>query len=269
TRLPCKLYSRVPGYLSQLIRCEQGRGTWVCGLVFAVCGWGIAIRVTTNHKLQTRKPAVSLTAKPASNKNKSLSLGKGDPVMFVLRPSSSFGAAPVRPIEADAAPAAPVLAEPIGEPNGKPYIDEGLPVPEGYGVDIVRALLQDPFRVFIYWDVRPKSLEGLTRIFPEAEAAEFRTTLKLRDMDGGQEALFPVSARGRYWMMVFPARTYEFEIGVRSPRHGYISLARSNQVTTPRGTVSPELAPEPEYQLTAPQFIDVLQASGFAPEQAM
>ena len=190
--------------------------------------------------------------------------------MFVLRPSSSFGAVPVKPLEPDA-PAAAVspLVEPIGEPGGKPYIDEGLPVPDDYGVDIVRALLQDPFRVFIYWDVRPKSLEGLTKIFSEAEAAEFRTTLKLRDMDNGNEALFPVGARGRYWMMVFPDRTYEFEIGVRSPRHGYISLARSNRITTPRGTVSPEVSPEPEYRLTPPEFMDVLQAAGFAPQQAM
>ena len=186
--------------------------------------------------------------------------------MFVLRPSSSFGAAPVKPIEPDQ-PAAQLL--PVEEPPDKPYIDEGLPVPESYGVDIIRALLQDPFRIFIYWEVRPESLKGLTKIFSEAEAAEFRPTLKLRDLDGSQEAFFEVGARGRYWMMVFPDRTYEFEMGVRSPKHGYISLVRSNQVHTPRGTVSPTVAPEPEYKMTTPEFIDVLQASGFAPEQAM
>ncbi|MFL6213558.1 MAG: DUF4912 domain-containing protein [Blastocatellia bacterium] len=186
--------------------------------------------------------------------------------MFVLRPASSFGAAPVKPIEPDQPAAHPIAAE---EPNDQPYIDEGLPVPEGYGVDIIRALLQDPFHIFIYWEVRPESLTGLTRIFSEAEAAEFRTTLKLREMDGSQEAFFEVGPHGRYWMMVFPDRTYEFEIGVRSPVYGYISLARSNQVRTPRGTVSPTPAPEPEYKMTPPEFIDVLQASGFGPEQAM
>jgi Domain of unknown function (DUF4912) len=186
--------------------------------------------------------------------------------MFVLRPSSSFGAAPVKPIEPDQ-PAAQLI--PVEEPTDKPYIDEGLPVPESYGVDIIRALLQDPFRIFIYWEVRPESLKGLTKIFSEAEAAEFRPTLKLRDMDSGHESFFEVGARGRYWMMVFPDRTYEFEMGVRSPKHGYISLVRSNQVRTPRGTVSPVVDPEPEYKMTTPEFIDVLQASGFAPQQAL
>ena len=186
--------------------------------------------------------------------------------MFVLRPSSGFGTAPVKPIEPDQ-PAAEDAA--AAASSDEPYIDEGLPVPEGYGVDIIRALLQDPFRIFIYWEVRPESLKGLTRIFSEAEAAEFRTTLKLRDMDGSQEAFFEVGPRGRYWMMVFPDRTYEFEIGVRSPAHGYIALVRSNQVRTPRGTVSPVPAPEPKYKMTTPEFLGVLQASGFAPEQAM
>ena len=186
--------------------------------------------------------------------------------MFVLRPSSAFGVAPVKPIEPDQPVAELIPAE---EPSDQPYIDEGLPVPESYGVDIIRALLQDPFRIFIYWEVRPESLKGLTKIFSEAEAADFRPTLKLRDMDGGHEAFFEVGPRGRYWMMVFPDRAYEFEMGVRSPEHGYISLVRSNQVRTPRGTVSPTVAPEPQYRMTTPEFIDVLQASGFAPEQAM
>ena len=186
--------------------------------------------------------------------------------MFVLRPSSAFGAAPVKPIEPDQPAPEVAAAEAVSD---QPYIDEGLPVPESYGVDIIRALLQDPFRIFIYWEVRPESLTGLTRIFSEDEAARFRTTLKLRDMDGGQEAFFEVGPRGRYWMMVFPDRTYEFEIGVRSPDHGYITLVRSNPLRTPRGTVSPVSAPEPAYQMTTPEFFDVLQASGFAPEQAM
>ena len=184
--------------------------------------------------------------------------------MFVLRPSSAFGAAPVRPIQPDQPAEAAAEA-----PTDQPYIDEGLPVAESYGVDIIRALLQNPFRIFIYWEVRPESLKGLTKIFSEAEAAEFRTTLKLRDLEGGQEAYFEVGPHGRYWMMVFPERAYEFEIGVRSPEHGYIALVRSNQVRTPRGTVSPAPAPEPEYRMTPPEFIDVLQASGIAPEQAL
>jgi hypothetical protein len=145
----------------------------------------------------------------------------------------------------------------------------GLPVPETYNVDIVRALIQDPFRIFIYWEVREDSLRSLTHYFSAEEAERFRVTLKLIEIEGGNEAFFEVGLRGRYWMMVFPDREYEFEIGIRSPGHGYIPLIKSNRVRTPRGTVSPEPPAEPEYKLTPPQFLDVLEVSGFSAAQSV
>lgn len=185
--------------------------------------------------------------------------------MFILRSSSTTLA--IKPARAADAKAKPVSVD--APAADQPFIDVGLPVPETYNVDIVRALIQDPFRVFIYWEVRQESLNGLTRYFSAEEAARFQVTLKLIEIEGGNEAFFEVGLRGRYWMMVFPDREYEFEIGVRSPEHGYITLIKSNRVRTPRGTVSAEPAAEPEYQLTPPQFLDVLEVSGFSAAQAL
>src|SRR5215211_5274301 len=189
--------------------------------------------------------------------------------MFTLRPSSPTRAAGVR----RAAEMEEIKAVPAEEAGDKtpaaPFIDEGLPVPEAYEVDIVRAMLQDPFRIFIYWELREESLRALSLYFSPEEAAAFQTTLRLFEVEGRNEAYFPVGRRGRYWMMVFPEREYEFEVGVRSPVHGYISLIRSNRVRTPRGTVSPEKSEEGEYRLSPPEFMNVIEASGFAAEQAM
>jgi hypothetical protein len=194
--------------------------------------------------------------------------------MFILRPSSPIRAAGVKPADPKrAAEMDEIKPIPVEEGDDKapagPYVDEGLPVPEAYEVDIIRAMLQDPFRIFIYWEVREESLQALTRYFSPEEAAQFQTTLKLFEVEGRNEAYFPVWRRGRYWMMVFPDREYEFEIGVRSPAHGYISLIRSNRVRTPRGTVSPEKPEESEYRLSPPEFLNVIEASGFAADQAM
>jgi hypothetical protein len=184
--------------------------------------------------------------------------------MFILRSSSvSLAIQPARAAEVKVRPVS-VDAPPVDQP----FIDVGLPVPETYNLDIVRALLQDPFRVFIYWEVREESLKALTHYFSSEEAARFRPTLKLIEVEGGNEAFFDVSLRGSYWMMVFPDREYEFEIGVRSADHGYIALIKSNRIRTPRGTVSPEPAVEPEYKMTPPQFLDVIEASGFSAAQA-
>ncbi|HXG65366.1 MAG TPA: DUF4912 domain-containing protein [Blastocatellia bacterium] len=188
--------------------------------------------------------------------------------MFVLRPSSPLRrqeprrAAEARPIPVDVdAPAIPLPPE--------PYIDLGLPVPDRYGVDIIRAMLQDPFRVFIYWELRDETLGGLKRLFSPEDAATFQVVLKLIELEGRNEAFFDVWRQGRYWMLVYPDRQYEFEVGVRSPLHGYISLIRSNRVATPRGTVSPVVAAEPEYRMEPAEFKEVLAASGFSAEQAL
>ncbi|MEW6130119.1 MAG: DUF4912 domain-containing protein [Acidobacteriota bacterium] len=193
--------------------------------------------------------------------------------MFVLRPSSPFKTSPILKPAISEPPLSTALPVPDAQAqpsvDAEPYIDLGLPIPETYGTDIIRAMIQDPFRVFIYWEVREAHLEALTRLFAPAEVATFKTVLKLRDMNGGQEAFFNVKNRGRYWMMVFPDRAYQFEIGVHSPIHGYISLIASNTVQTPRGTISPLTADEAEYRLEPVEFIEVLEKSGFGAEQSL
>jgi hypothetical protein len=178
--------------------------------------------------------------------------------MFILRPSSAF--------KSERSGSDPVIkaAPSIGGP-----VDEGSSLPAEYDVDIVRAMLQDPFRVFVYWEVREESLKALTRYFSPDEVAGFKVVLKLIEMTGPNEAFFEVERRGRYWLMVFPDREYEFEIGIRSPVHGYISLVRSNRVRTPRGTVSPEPPSEDDYRLTPSDLMAVIDASGFGAEQSL
>ena len=185
--------------------------------------------------------------------------------MFVLRPSSPLRL-PQRPLE----PARRTESKAETEiPTQEPFIDRGLPLPETYDVDIIRAMLQDPFRIFIYWEVRDQSLQALTRYFAPDDAQTFRTTLKLIELGEGHQVFFDVSHNGRYWLQVFPDRQYQFEIGVRSPKHGYISLVRSNIVQTPRGTVSSERATETQFQLSPPDFIEILEATGFGAQQTL
>jgi len=199
--------------------------------------------------------------------------------MFILRPSSPLRAAE-QADEAEAVKPEAVKPEAVKPEAAKSvtgdehsvdehFVDVGLPLPEEYEVDIIRAMIQDPFRIFIYWEVREESLKALTRYFTPEDIETFEVVLKLFEVEGRNEAFFNVSHTGRYWMMVFPDREYEFEIGVRSPIHGYIPLVRSNRVRTPRGTVSPEQDEDDEYHLNPPEFVEVISASGFAPEQAL
>lgn len=199
--------------------------------------------------------------------------------MFILRPSSPFKTAqivkaPESVIETEELTVSEAAVDddkkaPAVAVDAEPYVDLGLPVPDHYETDIMRALVQDPFRIFIYWEVREENIKALTSLFSPDEVETFTTVLKLRDRLGGEEAFFNVSKRGRYWMTVLPDRQYQFEIGVRSPLHGYISLISSNTVQTPRGTISPVTADEAEYKLEPIEFFEIMEKSGFGPQQSL
>ncbi len=146
----------------------------------------------------------------------------------------------------------------------QPFIDHGPPVPESYDIDIIRAMVQNPFRIFVYWEISEQSIKTLIQYFSAEEAAAaFQITLRLIEIDGPEGPSFDVDRQGSYWMMVKPDREYEFEMGVRSSGRGYISLMRSNRVHTPSGTVSRVAPDEAEYRLSPQEFTEVLEASGF------
>lgn len=170
-------------------------------------------------------------------------------------------------------PFAPVVvaddlpAEEIAEEMpAEPIIDTGLPIPSSYTIDLMRALVQDPFHLFVYWQLKDNPFDRLRRIFPDSDG--FQTVLKLID-EGAQIAVYFDAAFAReYWFDVFPDRTYRVELGVRSPHHGYIKLLSSQTVATPRGTVSDQAAPEPEYQIAPDDYLEVLRESHILPERA-
>jgi Domain of unknown function (DUF4912) len=178
--------------------------------------------------------------------------------IFVFTPSSTLGGP--RTVRESLLEAQPLTDH---------FVDPGLPIPESYDFEIARAMLQDPFHIFLYWQVRSASFQPLSNYFSDEDAKTFRVTLRLTELKGGHEAYFEVAPRGRYWLTVFPDREYRFEVGLLSPVHGYISMIRSNRVQTPRGTVSTQKAAEPNYRLTTPEFTSVLRASGFAADQAV
>ncbi|MCI0490770.1 MAG: DUF4912 domain-containing protein [Blastocatellia bacterium] len=145
-----------------------------------------------------------------------------------------------------------------------PFIDPGLPIPDKYDVDMVRAMIQDPFRLYVYWEVRDRPGESLARYFSPEDVMAFQLALRLIDLDEHREAFFEAERCGNRWVTVFPDRRYEFEIGVRSPVHGYIALVHSNRLRTPRSTISTEAPIEDEYKPGAAEFAEVMKASGFS-----
>ncbi|MEW6733083.1 MAG: DUF4912 domain-containing protein [Acidobacteriota bacterium] len=161
-------------------------------------------------------------------------------------------------------PIAELIEEKVVKPAQEIYIDQGLPIPEGYQIDTINALVQDPFHIWVYWELREHTVQRLKHIFPEQIAASFFPVLKITELKLGDTAFIGIAHRGNYWLSVFPDRQYRIEVGLRSQQRGYIRLLEAKQINTPRGTVSMEVSPEPQYQLSNKDFAEVLRISGFA-----
>jgi hypothetical protein len=164
-----------------------------------------------------------------------------------------------------------VLDEPPAEPvveeiPAEPIVDTGLPIPSRYDFDMMRAMAQDPFRIFVYWHLKDDPFERLRKIFPSA--SDFHTTLKLIDETNNISVFFNAAFAREYWFQVFPDRRYRVELGMRSPRYGFIKLLSSQSITTPRGGPSDKEAEEPEYQIAADDYLRVLRESHLVPERA-
>lgn len=212
------------------------------------------------------------------------------PFFFDL--SSLVPVAERNPFEPPAVPDVPIT-EPIGEneiPNldesvaalsleetqteeaeavvEEPVVDRGLPIPEHYDFDMMRALWQDPFRLFVYWQLKENPFDRLRQIFPTHEVGGFHSVLKLVDETTNISSFFNAAFANEYWFSVFPDRRYRVELGVRSPRYGYIKLLSSQATHTPRGGPSDQAATEDDYFIASDEFIEVLRDSHLVSQRA-
>jgi hypothetical protein len=151
----------------------------------------------------------------------------------------------------------------------EPIIDTGLPIPSHYDIDMMHVLVQDPFRIFVYWQLKDNPFDRLHRIFPENEIGNFHTSLKLIDETNNIAVYFDAAFARDYWFSVFPDRQYRVELGLRSPVFGFIKLLSSQSALTPRGAPSDQIAEEPEYRVTADDYLRVLRESHLIPDRAL
>lgn len=140
---------------------------------------------------------------------------------------------------------------------------EAPPLPDQYDADMISALVQDPFRMFVYWRARAETVASIGRLFAPEDATSFEAVLRVTERETERENYYPVMYSGEEWFSVFPDRTYVVEFGVRSPHFGFIRLMAAPAAKTPRGAIAPTPPPQPEYRLSTTRFRRVLTASGF------
>jgi hypothetical protein len=166
----------------------------------------------------------------------------------------------------DEVPADALAAE--EEIPAEPIIDTGLPIPSHYDFDMMRTLVQDPYRLFVYWQLKDNPYDRLPKIFPATDNGSFHTTLKLIDETNNIAVFFDAAYAREYWFNVFPDRQYRVELGMRSARFGYLKLLSSQSALTPRSGPSDQIAEEAEYYIAADDYLRVLRESHLVPARA-
>ncbi|MGE0883708.1 MAG: DUF4912 domain-containing protein [Blastocatellales bacterium] len=156
----------------------------------------------------------------------------------------------------------------VDEPPAEPVADTGLPIPSHYDFDMMRAMCQDPFRLFVYWQLKDDPFDRLRKIFPGPVVGTFHTVLKLIDETNNISVFFNAAYAQEYWFSVFPDRRYRVELGLHSAIHGYVKLLSSQSTQTPRGGPSDQVAPEEEYFIAADDYLNVLRDSHLVSERA-
>ena len=161
---------------------------------------------------------------------------------------------------------APAPPEPTAEVLDKLAalsVDE--PLPESYPSDLIRLLVQSPYRAYLYWNHARDPFDTLRRAFGVQDASSYKVFVRLTDADSGEEHDFEASPFARnFWFNVRPGRRYRAAVGLGSAGRPFIRLLTSAPVSTPRVAVSHVVDDTPEFRAPAAEFARVLNEAGYA-----
>jgi hypothetical protein len=119
------------------------------------------------------------------------------------------------------------------------FIDFGEPLPSRYGADQLHLMVQDPFRVFAYWEITELSIQETLRRFPAADRAGFQVLLRWIDVCSQTARFLDPGVTSNWWFTTLPEMRYQLELGLYSEDYGWVRLLASQEVDTPRITLGP------------------------------
>lgn len=124
-----------------------------------------------------------------------------------------------------------------------------------------RLQMQSPNKMYFYWSFKGNPFQTLSRVF--GSQVSYQLVVKLINRTNRREEFFPAEATGSAWFDVDADSTYLAEIGFYAPNRPFLRVMFSNTVETPRKNPSSRRDFSPNFTVSANQFAEVLDASGF------
>lgn len=124
-----------------------------------------------------------------------------------------------------------------------------------------RLQIQSPNKIYFYWSIKNNPFQTLKRLF--GNHTNYILVAKLINQTSEREEFFPVEAEGSTWFDTDANSSYQVELGFYAPNRPFVRLMFSNSVETPRKSPSPRRDYSPNFAVSANQFAEVLDVSGF------
>lgn len=158
-----------------------------------------------------------------------------------------------------------VLAE---RPSDRASFPAEQELPQGYGKDLIVAMVRDPYWIHTYWELTQETLSRALRSLGKSALGARRI---LRVYSGETNAarpenfLFDVAftpdARNWYINVGGPGRTYRVDIGLLTKAGKFVCLASSNPVSMPPDRMS-DLLDEEWADLSPEYYAEIYALSG-------
>lgn len=125
-----------------------------------------------------------------------------------------------------------------------------------------RLQMQSPNRLYFYWSIKNNPFQTLQKVFG-GKTGSYQIVAKLVNQTSESEELHAVEAEGSWWFNVEANSNYRAEIGFYAPNRPFVRVMYSNEIETPRKNPSPHIANDSDWAISATEFAEVLDNSGF------
>lgn len=146
------------------------------------------------------------------------------------------------------------LSEPLPLIESHPEHKEELELPRTYGIDRLVLMVRDPYWLYAYWEVSATKVEEFNSNFGPGAWSASRPVLRVYDVTGvhfnGENANsyvdIDVNEETDNWHINVgqPDRSFCVDLGRMFSDGRFVTLLRSNVVTTPRASLSDRLDEE-------------------------
>ncbi len=147
-------------------------------------------------------------------------------------------------------------------------IDETRDLPQGYGDTKIVAMVRDPYWLFVYWEINHDKRRELGMLGADTR----RLVLRVWDVTGVSFNGFNANdhfdvdvndiTNNWYLQMPTPDKSWCIDLGVLGADGGFVLIARSNTVLTPRDTLSDRIDEDVQWHAPDEAAAEMYRISG-------